>query len=261
MSGAPERHLTMPSATELPQTNDDAAGAVHFKAQNIQISLRKIPLFAELTEDEMNKVKANLRVKRFARHETVIQKGSTGDSLLFLLSGKLQVVDVTKDGRIIGLRMLSEGDFFGEIAVIQGSVRLASVVALNEVLVAFLPSEITMHLFLHSPSVAKHVLRRLAAKIQEDSQFRTLLSIHNTSERICTFLEMMKERKVGNLEVVENLPTHQNIASIVNTSRETVTRTLLILVRQGIIQKDMRRLIIRKPEELQKMAQGGTAES
>ena len=250
----------MPSATELPQPNNDAAGAVHLKAQNIQINLRKIPLFAELTDDEMNKVKANLRVKRFARHETVIQKGSNGDSLLFLLSGKLQVVDVTKDGRIVGLRMLSEGDFFGEIAVIQGSARSASVIALSEVLVAFLSCEITMHLFLHSPPVAKYVLRRLAAKIQEDSQFRTLLSIHNTSERICTFLEMMKEIKGGNLEVVENLPTHQDIASIINTSRETVTRTLLILVRQGIIQKDLRRLIIRKPEELQKMAQGGTPE-
>jgi len=259
------------STTELPKLNAgvpgvpgaaeqasaaDAPAAVHLKVKNVQINLRNIPLFANLTDDEMGKVKANLRVKRFVRHETIIQKGSVGDSLLFLLSGKLQVVDVTEDGRIIGLRMLSEGDFFGEIAVIQSSVRSASVVALGEALVAFLPSEITLHLFSHSPAVAQHMLRRLAAKIQQDSQFRTLLSIHNTSKRIYTFLELMKEKKTGNLEVVENLPTHQDIASMINTSRETVTRTLLILAQQGIIQKDLRRLIIRKPEELQKLAQG-----
>lgn len=257
-----------PSKTELPKLNTGepgtaerapaahASGDAQLKAQNIQVNLRKIPLFAELTDEEMGKVKANLRIKRFARHETVIQKGSNGDSLLFLLAGKLQVVDVTEDGRIVGLRMLSEGDFFGEIAVIQGSVRSASVIALSEVLVALLPSEITLHLFSHSPSVAQHVLRRLAAKIQQDSQFRGLLSIHNTSKRIYTFLELMKEKKTGNLEVVENLPTHQDIASMINTSRETVTRTLLILAQQGIIQKDLRRLIIRKPEALQKLAQG-----
>jgi len=251
----------MPHTTGLPEQDhgkQDAAapGDVQPKTQNVQVHLRKIPLFANLTDEEMGKVKASLRIKQFARHETVIQKGSAGDSLLFLLSGKLQVVDVTEDGRIVGLRALSEGDFFGEIAVIQNSVRSASVVAISEALVAFLPGDITMHLFLHSPSVAQHVLRRLAAKIQQDSQFRTLLGIHNTPKRIYTFLEMMKEKKGGNLEVIENLPTHQDIASIINTSRETVTRTLMILVQQGIIQKDMRRLIIRKPEALKKLAQG-----
>lgn len=223
---------------------------------NIQIHLRKIPLLANLTDEEIGQVKADLRIKRFARRETVIQKGSPGDSLLFLLAGKLQVIDVTEDGRIVGLRMLSEGDFFGEIAVIQSSARSASVVALSEVLVAFLPSKTTLHLFSHSPSVAKHMLHRLAAKIQQDSQFRSLLSIHNTSKRIFTFIELMKEKKPGNLEVVENLPTHQDIANMINTSRETVTRTLLMLVQQGIVQKDMHRLIIRKPEALQKLVQG-----
>lgn len=233
-----------------------AIDAINIKATNIQVNLRKIPLLAKLTAEEMSRVKENLRIKRFARRDMVIRKGSPGDSLLFLLSGKMQVVDVTEDGRIIGLRMLSEGDFFGEIAVIQGSVRSASVVAMSEVLVAFLPSEITLHLFSHSPSVANHMLHRLAAKIQDDSKFRALLSIHSTSKRICNFLMLMKESKPGNLEVVENLPTHQDIASMINTSRETVTRTLLELAQQGIVQKDLRRLIIRDAQALQKMAQG-----
>lgn len=251
----PVSHTSEPDcAAQMPAS--PSADAINIKAKNIQINLRKIPLLANLTDEEMGKVKANLRIKRFARRETVIQKGSPGDSLLFLLSGKLQVVDVTEDGRIIGLRMLSEGDFFGEIAVIQASTRSASVIALSEVLVAFLPSETTLHLFSHSPSVANHMLHRLAEKIQQDSQFRSLLSIHNTSKRIYTFLELMKEKKPGNLEVVENLPTHQDIASMINTSRETVTRTLLVLVQQGIIQKDLHRLIIRDPEALQKLAQG-----
>ena len=225
-------------------------------SRNIQINLRKIPLLAHLTDEEMGKVKENLRIKQFARRETIIQKGSPGDSLLFLLSGKLQVIDVTEDGRIVGLRMITEGDFFGEISVIQSSARTASVIALSEVLVRFLPGNISLHLFTHSPTVAQHMLHRLAAKIQQDSQFRSLLSIHNTSKRIYTFLEQMKETKPGNLEVIENLPTHQDIANMINTSRETVTRTLLILTQQGIVQKDLRRLIIRKPAELQQLVQG-----
>lgn len=223
---------------------------------NFQIRLRNIPLLANLTEAEMLQVRADLRIRTYNKRDIVLQKGASGDSLLFLLSGQLQVIDVTEDGRAIGLRMLAPGDFFGEIAVINGSMRSASVVALSPVLVALLPRATALHLFSHSPSVANQMLRFLAAKVQRDSEFRALLSIHNTSKRIYTFIELLKEKKEDNLEVVENLPTHQDIANMINTSRETVTRTLLTLVQQGIIQKGTHRLIIVDPAALQKLAQG-----
>jgi len=222
----------------------------------MQIYLRKIPLLAELSEEHMTRVKAELRVRHYAKREVVLQKGAPGDSLLFLLTGSLQVVDITEDGRAIGLRMLVPGDFFGEIAVINGSLRSASVVALTPVLVALLPRATALHLFAHSPPVANQMLRFLAAKVQRDSEFRALLSIHNTPRRIYTFLDLLKEKKADGQHVVENLPTHQDIANMINTSRETVTRTLLALSQQGVIEKGQHSLIIIRPDELQKLAQG-----
>lgn len=218
--------------------------------------LAKIPLLADLTEEEAARVTGELRIRQSARRDIVIQKGAAADSLLFLISGQLQVTDVTGDGRAVGLRLLTPGDFFGEIAVINGCPRTAYVVALTASTVAFLPRTTALHLFSHSPSVANKMLRHLADKIHRDSEFRALLSIHNISRRVFTLLELLKQKKPGGLEVVENLPTHQDIAIMVNTSRETVTRTLLSLSQQGIIEKDMRRLIIRQPETLHKLAQG-----
>jgi CRP-like cAMP-binding protein len=223
---------------------------------NLHIHLRKIPLLANLSEEDMLRVKSDLRVRQYAKRDVVLQKGAPGDSLLFLLTGSLQVVDVTEDGRAVGLRMLQPGDFFGEIAVINGTIRSASVVALTPVLVALLPRATALYLFSHSPSVANQMLRFLAEKVQRDSEFRALLSIHNTSRRIYTFLDLLKEKKEGDMHVVENLPTHQDIANMINTSRETVTRALLALSQQGIIQKGTHRIIIVKPEALQKLIQG-----
>ncbi len=220
--------------------------------------LAKIPLLADLTEDEAARVMGELRIQHAARREIVIQKGGSGSSLLFLLAGQLQVIDVTADGRAIGLRLLVPGDFFGEIAVINNCPRTASVVALGPSIVAFLPRATALHFFSHSPSVANKMLRHLAEKIHRDSEFRALLSIHNTSRRVYALLGLLKQRKPGGLEVVENLPTHQDIAIMLNTSRETVTRALLALAHQGIVQKDLHRLIIRNPESLQKLAQGGS---
>jgi CRP/FNR family cyclic AMP-dependent transcriptional regulator len=246
-SKQPDGAQTAPNGAQAPA-----------EQQQIQIHLRKIPLLAELNDEEIIRVKAELRIRQYAKREVVLHKGGSGDGLLFLLSGQLQVIDVTEDGRAIGLRMLSPGDFFGEIALINNSTRSASVVAMSEVLVAFLPAPTAMHLFSHSPSVANQMLRHLAQKIQRDSEFRALLSINNTAKRIYTYLVLQQKQAAvpGAPAVVENLPTHQDIANMINTSRETVTRALLTLVQQGIVQKDSHRLIILNPEALQKLVQG-----
>lgn len=244
-----------PPAAE-PAAAEPAAAAPPPEERQVQVHLRKIPLLADLTDEEIIGVKAELRFRQYAKREVVLHKGGSGDGLLFLLSGQLQVIDVTEDGRAIGLRMLAPGDFFGEIALINNSTRSASVVAMSDVLVAFLPAPVAMRLFSHSPSVANQMLRHLAQKIQRDSEFRALLSINNTARRIYTYLVLMQKKTPDGPAAVENLPTHQDIANMINTSRETVTRALLTLVQQGIVQKEPHRLIIKNPDALQKLVQG-----
>ncbi|WP_295993885.1 Crp/Fnr family transcriptional regulator [Rugamonas sp.] len=234
----------------------DTAGTEAPTTTKLQVHLRKIPLLAGLDDEAIQRIKPDLRYRQYHKRDIVLQKGGSGDGLLFLLSGQLQVIDVTEDGRAIGLRMLAPGDFFGEIAVINSSTRTASVVAMSDVLVAFLPAPAALHLFSHAPSVANLMLRHLAEKIQRDSEFRSLLSINNTARRIYTFLVQLKTTQPGQPDVVENLPTHQDIANMINTSRETVTRALLTLTQQGIVQKDTHRLIILDPQALQKLVEG-----
>ena len=256
MTSRPPEHDTPPAPAPAPAASPAEAGGAA-PAKPVQIHLRKIPLLADLSDEEIERIKPDLRLRVYPKRTVVLQKGGSGDGLLFLLAGQLQVIDVTEDGRAIGLRMLTPGDFFGELAVINGSTRSASVVAMTEVLVAFLPAPTALHLFSHSPSVANIMLRHLAEKIQRDSEFRTLLSINNTARRIYAFLALQKKSQPGAPDVVENLPTHQDIANMINTSRETVTRALLTLSQQGIIQKDSHRLIIVDPLALQKLIDGG----
>ena len=230
---------------------------VQISQVNIQVHLRKIPLLAQLNDAEIQKIKPEFRFRRYSRRDTVLQKGGEGDTLLFLLTGQLQVIDVTEDGRAIGLRMLNPGDFFGEIAVINGAKRSATVVALSEVLVGFLPRAVALDLFATSPTVANLMLRHLAEKVQRDSELRALLSIQNVARRFYAFLDLLKQRDANGVDAIENLPTHQDIAIMINTSRETVTRALLVLTQQGIVQKDGHRLVIADPEAMQEMVHGG----
>ena len=250
---ARNKKLCVAAEKTLSPLGNEAVSAQAGSNVNVTINLRKIPLLAQLTVSEMTKVKKELQVKRYARREVIIKKRASGNSLLFLLSGRLQAIDMTDEGRVIGLQLLSAGEFFGETTLINQSLHTSSVIALSDVLVAFLSRTTALHLFAHSPSVATQIQKHLAQKVHLDYKFRAMLSINNTAKRISSFLVLMKQKTVGEQELVENLPTHQEIASMINTSRETVTRTLLTLTHQGIIRKDARRLIIVRPKALQEM--------
>lgn len=222
-------------------------------------TLRNIPFFSSLTNMEIEAVRGKMRVRHHVKRDVVIQKNRNADSLLFLLNGQLQVVDITDEGRIICLRILSSGEFFGEIALITQQQHAASVVAVGPATIALLPRAAALHLFSHSPSITQLMLQHLANKIQQESNLRVLLSTHDKFRRVYTLLLMLKKTKPGGLEVIENVPTHQDIANMVNTSRETVTRALSLLFKQGIVKKDLRRIIIYKPTQLQQLSRDNPA--
>ncbi len=248
------KHNKQQTEAAVSSTPEDAASVPQpRKKPKLAINLRNIPLLAELASTEINQVKDELTIKHYTRRDVIIQRGSECEHLLFLLSGKLQAIELTDENRIIGLNLLSPGAFFGEVALISQSPLSASVLALNDALVAFLPGETARHMFTHCPSIAAQIQQHLAKKVQHDRKFRALLSINNTAKRICSFLILIKRKTPKEQELVEHLPTHQEIANMINTSRETVTRTLLTLANQGIIRKDARRLIIIKPKALQNL--------
>lgn len=195
---------------------------------------------------------ACLQLRHVERGQHVLHKGSIGDHLLFLLSGRLQAVDMTEDGREIGLSFLTAGDYFGELSIIDGLPRSASVVACEPSLIALLPRTQALALIYNTPLVAERVLKRMAMSIRSASSYRTILGIPNAFQRVFALLNQFAKIAPGGLVVIEKMPTQQEIAIMVNTSRETVSRAIHILIQKGIVEKDMRRLIVRQPEALHK---------
>ena len=100
-------------------------------AQNVTIHLNKIPLLADVDAETLAQVAAVMQIRTVERGQHVLHKGSVGDYLLFVLAGRLQAVDPTEDGREVGLNFLAPGDYFGELSIIDGLPRSASVVARN----------------------------------------------------------------------------------------------------------------------------------
>lgn len=221
-----------------------------------EMDLGEIPLLRDLDSTTLKAVENNLQIRKVEKGAYVVHKGSTGDHLILVLAGRLQAVDITDDGQEIGLNFLETGDCFGEISIIDGLPRSASVVACENSIVGQLPKAHAQPLIYEHPQVAERVLKRLAAGLRKASFHQAVISLPNAFQRVFTLLEHMAHDAPGGLRLIEKIPKQQEIAIMANTSRETVSRAINTLIEQGIVAKDRRRLIVRKPSLLHEAAFG-----
>lgn len=214
----------------------------------VAVQLQEIPLLAGVDARTLDQVAVALKLLTVKRGRYVLHKGSVGDHLLFVLAGQLEVVDLTEDGQEIGLNFLSNGDYFGELSIIDGLPCSTSVVAREDSSLAMLPRNQAHSLIYHNPLVVQRLLSHMASDIRAATNYRAILGIPNAFQRVFALLNQFARTAPGGLVVIEKLPTQQEIAITVNTSRETVSRAIHTLIRQGVVEKDLRRLIVREPE-------------
>lgn len=217
--------------------------------------LRKIPLLEGLDDAVCADLIEQMRFFSFSKGNYVLRKGEQGHDLAFLLAGRLLVVDETADGRQVGLNFLTPGDFFGELSVMDELPRSASVVAVAASVVGVLPKARARSLIYETPAIAEKMLKHLAFKLRSTTDYRSILGIPAAFQRVAALVQLLSKPDPGRLLTIENVPTHQHLALMINSSRETVSRALQVLFERGVLEKDNRRLIIRRPEELKKMVE------
>ena len=144
-------------------------------------------------------------------------------------------------------------------AIIDGQPRSASVIASEASLVAFLPRTQALDLIYNTPLVAERMLKRMASKIRDASNYRAILGIPNAFQRVFALLNQFARVAPGGLVVIDKMPSQQEIAIMVNTSRETVSRAIHSLIQKGVVEKDMRRLIVRLPDALRDAVRSDSA--
>lgn len=223
-------------------------------AQETVAMLARLPLLTGVDEATLARISSSITWRDVKKKESAILKGSAGDHLMFLVSGRMQVLDITESGREIGLNLLVTGDYFGELAVIDDLPRSASVIAMEASVVAFLPKAQSLELFHQNALVAERVIRGLAKKLRTASIYQTILCLPNASQRVFALVQRLCTTAPGGLIVVEHAPKQQELAVMANTSRETVSRTIKVLLDRGIVQKDNHRLIVRDPAALRALS-------
>ena len=200
--------------------------------------LQKFSLLRPLSQEALLRLSTQVEERQFARREVVCSKEQTRFALGFLLDGRLQGVDFTVDGRAVGLYFVEPGDFFGELSVVDGRPPAEHIIAATKSTVLFLDAELSRRLIFETPELAQTVMTRLSSRVREVSAQRTLLALPNPFQRLCVQLLLLARRTNTGEVVIDPVPTHQELAIMINSSRETVTRVFQALMLREAVARD-----------------------
>ncbi len=177
--------------------------------------------------------------RRYRMGERVIERGSEGDEVFFIVEGALNVVSFSAIGGEVTFATAPAGSTIGEFAAIDGLPRSASIVAIEDSLLAVLDSQSFVALIKGNGEVAFELLCRLSTMVRKSDERVLEISNRQATSRIYGELLRlaMHDETVPDLWVVKPLPPLRDLASTVGTTREIVSGALRQLYPSGVVRR------------------------
>jgi CRP/FNR family cyclic AMP-dependent transcriptional regulator len=215
--------------------------------------LGTVPLFKSLDAAELAHFGQLVREKSYPKGSVILFEDDPGDALFVVRAGRVKVVLVAEDGREVILGILSVGEHFGELALIDDQPRSAHVIAMEDSALLVLRREDFRKRVEANPSVAWSLLSELSRRLRRaDGQIGSLVLL-DVPGRIARMLVDTADEGGGPL--IEKALTHQTIAHVIGASRETVSRAMREFQDSGWISTEGRRIRITNRAALVKRSQ------
>ncbi len=214
----------------------------------MDISLLKfIPIFSELSENDFQKIARASSKQLYRKDNMILIEEEIGSTMFIILNGRVKISRISEDGREVILSILSEGDFFGEMSILDGETRSANVVTLEDSEILVIRREDFLQMLRDFPQIAINLLKELAHRLRRsDSQIKSL-SLQNATGKVASTLLRIADDSgkihLGQVEIPK-LPPQQDLANMAGTSRETISRVIKSLSEKGYLKKIGSKLII-----------------
>lgn len=211
-----------------------------------------LPLFEGLTPDDLSGIDLQVAEHRLDAWQTVFDQEDASYDLYFLLSGSILAVFWTEEGREIVFSRFPEGAYFGELAALDGVPRSLAVFAKTEARVLSMKRDTFLQLFKTVPLVCERITHTLVARIRSLTERSMEMTTLSVEQRVGTYLLRLavEHGKLSPGAVIENAPTHSEIAGSIGANREMVSRSISKYVKRGAIKSSRQRIEILNPEAL-----------
>ena len=208
-------------------------------------SLRTIPLFLRVGEEDLQSIADLLIERRYPKNSVIVEEGLAGDYMYIVRSGRVKVTKASEDGREKIMDFFEAGGFFGEMALLDEEPRSASVRTLEPVLLLALSRRDFMKLLRGSPDLALSLIQELTRRLRDTDDQAASVSFQCVQDRAKGLFSRIARPESGfDGRCVTPKLTHQQIADMIGTSRETVTRAVKELKGCGWLDQKGKRYVI-----------------
>lgn len=212
-------------------------------------TVRKCILFSELPEEQIREVMAISFEKAFGRGESVFFEGDDCNGLYVIAAGKVKVYKMSPDGKEQILHIFGPGEVFGEVPVFHGKPFPASAECLVKSQLLFFPRKKFVDLVYANPSIALNMLAFLSMRLRRFTTQIENLSLKEVPGRLAGYLLFLQEEQ-GDKDIVELEISKGQLASLLGTIPETLSRIFSKMTEEGLIEVDGRKIKIKDKEAL-----------
>ena len=215
--------------------------------------LRRVPLFSELSGSELERVAQVAVPRSFPTDTRVFHEGDPGDACYIVREGSCRVTREHPDGRAITLATLGPGAIFGELAMLDGESRSASVETTESTELLALPASDMRALIRSHPEMAEKLVIALTRRLREANERITRQSFQTVPSRVAGVLNQLLAEAAITPIVKDGVTIRlrqADLAQLAGTSRESVSRFLATLERAGVVQVGRGRVTVLEPERL-----------
>jgi CRP/FNR family transcriptional regulator len=218
--------------------------------------ISQIPLFGGLEQDQLTHVRRIARVREFNRLETIFMEGDPGSGFFVVAQGKVKIYKVSAEGKEQILHIYGPGQPFGEVPVFSGNCFPANAQAIEKSRLLYFPRSDFVELISKHPSMALNMLAVLSMRLRQFTVQIENLSLKEVPARIASYLMLLAHEQDSYDSVTLPISKGQ-LASLLGTIPETLSRIFNKMGSQGLIKVKGRQIDLSDPDVLEDLAAGG----
>jgi CRP/FNR family cyclic AMP-dependent transcriptional regulator len=215
------------------------------------IETKYVSLFAGLTAEQLERIWRVSVLHKFKKNEMIVFEDEPDTRLYIILKGLVKLTRLSEEGREVIFSFLGEGDVFGELAILDDEFRSTNAVVVGDSTICYIQKMDYLKIFYDCPQLTLNLLRDMTQRLRKrDAQIKSM-SFQNATGKVANtilrFADDVGDIHMGQVEI-PRLPPHRDIANMVGTSRETISRAINWLTDKGYLHKEHGRLIIKDYE-------------
>jgi len=210
--------------------------------------MKKVPLFGKMKDEEVAQVVDQCVRRECAKDQVILVEEETGQTLFIILKGTVKISRTSDEGKEVILTILKAGDFFGELSLLDGKGRSATVISMEDSELLTLRRSEFLLLIERFPLISIELLKVLANRLRKADEQIENLTLQDAVGRIgATIIHVAEQTgyRRGESMIIQKLPVQQDLANMAGTARETISRVIAVFEEKKLIERDGHRVVIR----------------